>query len=85
MVSGMEDQATRRSPRTVRLAVVAALAAGATLFGAGVGGFVGVDRQLEAATPKQGETRVVGDGEAKSGDCPAERDDRPPAKQSRRL
>ena len=45
----------------VKLALAAALVTGTALVGVGVGGFVGVDRQLEAATPKQGETRVVGD------------------------
>jgi hypothetical protein len=83
MVNGMEDEATPRSPRTVKIALAAALAMGATLVGVGVGGFVGVDRQLEAATPKQGETRVVGD-DGHRGDCPADAD-KPRAKQSRKL
>ena len=85
MVSGMDDEATPRSPRTVKLALAAALAVGATLVGVGVGGLAGVDRQLEAATPKQGDTRVVNEGDAKRGDCPADRDHEPPAKQSRKL
>jgi len=66
----------------VKLAVAAALVAGTGLVGVGVGGLVGVDRQLEAATPQQGETRVVKDGDAGRGDCPA---DKPHPKQSRKL
>jgi hypothetical protein len=84
MVSGMDDDPTRRSPRTVKIALVTALAAGATLVGVGVGGMAGVDRQLEAATPQQGETRVVSEGDGKRGDCPADAD-KPHPKQSRKL
>ena len=75
MVSGMR----------VKLALATALATGTALVGVGVGGLVGVDRQLEAATPKQGDTRVVNQDDAKRGDCPANRDREPPAKQSRKL
>ncbi len=60
-----------------KLALVAVLASGVGLVGAGVGGLVGVDRQLEAATPDQGQTRAVG-----GRDCPA---DKAPAKEARRL
>lgn len=81
MVRGMDDEATSRRPRTVKLALGAALAVGATLVGVGIGGLTGVDRQLEAATPNQGETRVVGDP-GDRGDCPA---DKPRAKDSRKL
>ena len=84
MVSGMDDDPTRRSPRTVKIALVTALAAGAALVGLGVGGLAGVDRQLEAATPQQGQTRVVKDEDSKRGDCPADAD-KPHAKQSRKL
>ena len=63
----------------VKLALATALVTGTALVGVGVGGFVGVDRQLEAATPKQGKTRVVGD------DCPRDKHEQPPAKQSRKL
>jgi len=82
MVKGMDEDATPRSPRTVKIALAAALAVGAALVGVGVGGLAGVDRQLEAATPQQGETRVVKDGDARRGDCP---DDKPHPKQSRKL
>ena len=75
MVSGMR----------VKLALAAALATGTALVGVGVGGLVGVDRQLEAATPQQSETRVVSDGDGKRGDCPADEADKPRAKQSRKL
>lgn len=85
MVSGMDDEATPRSPRTVKLALAAALAVGATLVGVGVGGLAGVDRQLEAATPLQGQTRVVNEGDAKRGDCPADEAGKPREKQSRKL
>lgn len=67
----------------VKLALATAVVTGTALVGVGVGGFVGVDRQLEAATPKQGETRVVGDrGDRR--DCPADAD-KPGPKQSRKL
>jgi hypothetical protein len=71
----------------VKLALAAALATGVALVGAGVGGLVGVDRQLEAATPAQGDgdTRVVSEGDAKRGDCPADKPDKPQPKQSRKL
>ena len=69
----------------VKLALATALATGTALVGIGVGGLVGVDRQLEAATPQQGDTRVVNQDDAKRGDCPADRDHEPPAKQSRKL
>jgi hypothetical protein len=68
----------------VKLALAAALVTGTALVGVGVGGFVGVDRQLEAATPKQGQTRVVDDHGDRRGDCPADAD-KPPARQSRKL
>lgn len=56
----------------VKLALAAALATGTALVGLGVGGLVGVDRQLEAATPQQGQTRVVKDQDRPGrGDCPA--------------
>ena len=67
MVSGMR----------VKLALAAALATGTALVGVGVGGLVGVDRQLEAATPQQSETRVVSEGDGKRGDCPADKADQP--------
>ena len=76
MVKGMRIKARPGS---------AALASGVALVGAGVGGLVGVDRQLEAATPKQGDTRVVSDGDAKRGDCPADKPDKPQPKQSSKL
>lgn len=69
----------------IKLALAAALATGVALVGAGVGGLVGVDRQLEAATPSQGDTRVVSEGDAKRGDCPADKQDKPQPKQSRKL
>jgi len=69
----------------IKLALAAALATGVALVGAGVGGLVGVDRQLEAATPQQGDTRVVSEGDGKRGDCPADKPDKPQPKQSRKL
>ncbi len=69
----------------IKLALAAALATGVALVGAGVGGLVGVDRQLEAATPQQGDTRVVSEGDATRGDCPADKPVKPQPKHSRKL
>lgn len=82
MVKAMDDEPGSGSPRTVKVAVAGALGLGAALVGIGVGGMAGVDRQLQAATPKQGQTRVVSEGDAKRGDCPAAK---PRPKQSRKL
>ena len=80
----MDDEATPGSPRSARFALAAAVAVGAALVGVGVGGLVGVDRQLEAATPQDAKTRVVSEGDGHRGDCPADAD-KPRPKQSRKL
>ncbi len=69
----------------VKLALAAALATGTALVGVGVGGLVGVDRQLEAATPPRSETRVVSDGDHKRGDCPADKSREPGASSAQAL
>jgi hypothetical protein len=77
----MDGEETPGSSRPVKLALGAALATGAILVGIGVGGLTGVDRKLEAATPKQGQTRVVDDGK----NCPADKPDHERRKDSKQL
>ena len=58
------------SGRSGRLAVATALVAGVAMVGAGLGGLVGVDRKLQAATPAR-EMRNVSDHPLRHRPCPA--------------